>query len=376
MRGGFGIDLRSLPERRRRRKRRDQPALRLQSDADQRIPPGHRAGRRRRARAAGGVRASIRTRSGRPSTATASACSARSGKATVVDVAYVGSQSRHNRAASTSTSVPYGTTFTAAAQDPTKTNGVVPAVEPGLPAAYAAAGLSFSGANRAGGRLPPPVSGLQRHHLLHVRRRDLVQLAAGVPAAPLLEGSDLRRLLHVVASDHHGLRRGDVHQHLRPAKLTTAAWRRSIARIPRGQLRVEPAAGRQAARRRRCSPAACSTTGRCPASRGWRRETRPSSRWSSPARTPATACSGPTPPATAAGQQPRFYVNGDPQSAPNAINTAAFAAPGDRRQGAVPALRTCAIPASRITICRSSRTSRSAAAASVICSCGSRRSTS
>jgi hypothetical protein len=67
--------------------------------------------------------------------------------ATVVDIAYVGSQSRHNTRRVNLNAIPYGTTFTAAAQDPTKTNGVVPAVEPGLPAAHAAAGLSFSGAN-------------------------------------------------------------------------------------------------------------------------------------------------------------------------------------------------------------------------------------
>jgi hypothetical protein len=68
-------------------------------------------------------------------------------KGTVLDVAYVGSQSRHNPRRVNLNVVPYGTTFTAAAQDPTRTNGVVPGVEPNLPAAHAAAGLSYSGAN-------------------------------------------------------------------------------------------------------------------------------------------------------------------------------------------------------------------------------------
>ena len=68
-------------------------------------------------------------------------------KGMVVDVAYVGSQSRHNTRRVNLNVLPYGTTFTAAAQDPTKTGGVVPAVEPNLPAAYSTAGLSFSGAN-------------------------------------------------------------------------------------------------------------------------------------------------------------------------------------------------------------------------------------
>ena len=62
-------------------------------------------------------------------------------KGTVVDVAYVGSQSRHNTRRINLNVLPYGTTFTAAAQDPTRTAGVVPGVEPGLPPMYAAAGL-------------------------------------------------------------------------------------------------------------------------------------------------------------------------------------------------------------------------------------------
>jgi hypothetical protein len=67
-------------------------------------------------------------------------------KDTVIDVAYVGSQSRHLPRTSNLNSIPYGTTFTAAAQDPTRyANGVIPATEPGLPAAHQAAGLSFSG---------------------------------------------------------------------------------------------------------------------------------------------------------------------------------------------------------------------------------------
>ena len=38
----------------------------------------------------------------------------------------------------------------------------------------------------------------------------------------------------------------------------------------------------------------------------------------------------------ASGQQPRFYVNGDPQSDPNAINTAAFTVPGINDRGPYP----------------------------------------
>lgn len=65
---------------------------------------------------------------------------------TVVDVSFVGSQSRHLPRRSNLNSIPYGTTFKASAQDPTRfAGGVIPASEPGLPSAHQAAGLSFSG---------------------------------------------------------------------------------------------------------------------------------------------------------------------------------------------------------------------------------------
>ena len=66
----------------------------------------------------------------------------------VVDVSYVGSLGRNLQQVINLNAVPYGATFKASSQDPTKyTNGVVPAVQPGLPAAYANAGLSFNGVN-------------------------------------------------------------------------------------------------------------------------------------------------------------------------------------------------------------------------------------
>jgi hypothetical protein len=65
-----------------------------------------------------------------------------------VDVSFVGSQSRHLRRRSNLNAIPYGLTFKASAQDPTKfAGGVIPATEPGLPTAYSGAKLSFSGAN-------------------------------------------------------------------------------------------------------------------------------------------------------------------------------------------------------------------------------------
>lgn len=63
-----------------------------------------------------------------------------------LDVAYVGTTGRHLVTARDINTIPYGTTFTRAAQNPANfPGGVVPAVEPNLPPEYAAAGYSFSG---------------------------------------------------------------------------------------------------------------------------------------------------------------------------------------------------------------------------------------
>jgi hypothetical protein len=63
-----------------------------------------------------------------------------------LDVAYVGTVNRHQVTARDINTIPYGTTFTKAAQDPAKFAGnVVPNVEPNLPPEYAAAGYAFSG---------------------------------------------------------------------------------------------------------------------------------------------------------------------------------------------------------------------------------------
>jgi hypothetical protein len=68
------------------------------------------------------------------------------GFSTTLDVAYVGTLSRHQVTARDINAVPFGTAFTAAAQNPANFTGdVVPSVEPFLPPEYAAAGLNFSG---------------------------------------------------------------------------------------------------------------------------------------------------------------------------------------------------------------------------------------
>ena len=70
------------------------------------------------------------------------------GLGVVVDVAYVGSLGRDLEQVINLNSVPYGATFKPGSQDPSKyANGAVPAVQPGLPAAYSNAGLAFDGVN-------------------------------------------------------------------------------------------------------------------------------------------------------------------------------------------------------------------------------------
>ncbi len=70
------------------------------------------------------------------------------GWGTTIDVAYVGTLSRHLVTARNINQIPYGTAFTRAAQDPSKyPGGVVPNQEPGLPKAYSDAGYSYSGNN-------------------------------------------------------------------------------------------------------------------------------------------------------------------------------------------------------------------------------------
>ncbi len=82
------------------------------------------------------------------------------GAGTVIDISYVGSKSRDLPRKTNLNTPPYGATFTAAAQDPTKfAGGVIPAAEPGLPALYSSAGLSFSGANVLGTDFLRPYQG-------------------------------------------------------------------------------------------------------------------------------------------------------------------------------------------------------------------------
>ena len=82
------------------------------------------------------------------------------GLGTVIDVSYVGSKSRDLPRKDNLNTPPYGITFKASSQDPTKfAGGVIPATEAGLPAIYSNAGVSFSGANILGTDFLRPYQG-------------------------------------------------------------------------------------------------------------------------------------------------------------------------------------------------------------------------
>lgn len=68
------------------------------------------------------------------------------GAGTTLDLSYVGTASRHLVRSYDINAIPYGYAFTKAAQDPANyAGGVVPDVQPNLPAEYAAAGFNFDG---------------------------------------------------------------------------------------------------------------------------------------------------------------------------------------------------------------------------------------
>jgi len=64
---------------------------------------------------------------------------------TTLDIAYVGTLGRHLVTSRNINAIPYGAAFLKQNQDPACFGGVVPDVEPGLPAMYSDAGFNFSG---------------------------------------------------------------------------------------------------------------------------------------------------------------------------------------------------------------------------------------
>jgi len=256
-------------------------------------------------------------------------------KGTVVDVAYVGSQSRHNTRRVNLNVLPYGTTFTAAAQDPTKTNGVVPAVEPNLPSVYSSAGLAFSGANALAIDFLRPYQGYSdiiyymfdgetSYNSLQasLQRRFSSSLTFGVSYT-------LSRAITTVSDD------GTFTNNLDPE-----SFDRGLAAFDRTHYFVANYVWNV--------PAGGKLLGGGVFARGlldnwtisgvsWIASGNPAelglviSGQDAGNRLLGTYTAG-----NGAGLQPRFFVNGDAQSAPNAINTTAFVAPQVGEKGPYP----------------------------------------
>jgi Carboxypeptidase regulatory-like domain/TonB-dependent Receptor Plug Domain len=256
-------------------------------------------------------------------------------KGTVVDVAYVGSQSRHNTRRVNLNVLPFGTTFTAAAQDPTKTNGVVPAVEAGLPSVYSAAGLSFSGANALAIDFLRPYQGYSdiiyymfdgetSYNSLQasLQRRFSKSLTFGVSYT-------LSRAITTISDDGTFTSNTDPEAFDRgPAAFDRTHYfvANYVWNVPKGSGLL---GGGLVARGLLDNWTVSGVS--------WIASGNPAelalviSGQDAGNRLLGTYTAG-----NGAGLQPRFYVNGDPQSAPNAINTAAFTAPGVGDKGPYP----------------------------------------
>ena len=117
-----------------------------------------------------------------------------------LDVSYVGSQSRHLLQRINLNAIPYGALYKRQNQDPTRfTGGVVPAVEPGLPAAYAAAGLSFTGNSLSHG-FAAALSGIRKYQSSRYGWQCELQLDAGLLGTSLCEETLRATQLHMEQS--------------------------------------------------------------------------------------------------------------------------------------------------------------------------------
>jgi hypothetical protein len=253
----------------------------------------------------------------------------------IVDVAYVGSQSRHNTRRVNLNMLPYGTTFTAAAQDPTKFNGAIPAVEPGLPSIYSAAGLSFSGANALPIDFLRPYQGYS----------DIIYyMTDGQTAYNSLQASLQRRFSNSLTFGiSYTLSRATTtvsDDGTFTSNYDPEAFDRGLATFDRTHYFVANYVWNV--------PGGSKLLGGGVFARGFLDNwTIAGISWiasGNPAELGLTISGqdagnrllGTYTAGNGAGLQPRFYVSGDPQSAPNAINIGAFIAPGVNDKGPYP----------------------------------------
>ena len=173
------------------------------------------------------------------------------GKGIVVDLAYVGTRSRHNPRQTDLNAIPYGTMFTRRGPEPGRLWRRGPRRR-----AQPAAGLPRRRAPLHGGQRPqsqpaPALPRIRRDALPQLRQQGRLQRAAGRPAATVLKELHLRPLLHALARAH-GLRRHHRRdESVRPRGLRLRAGQLRPDALLRRQLRLVRAQGQRAPRRRR-----------------------------------------------------------------------------------------------------------------------------
>jgi outer membrane receptor protein involved in Fe transport len=258
------------------------------------------------------------------------------GRGVILDVAYVGTQSRNNPRRANLNVLPYGTTFQASAQDPTRyATGTVPTLEPGLPAAYQSAGLPFSG------QFALPIDFLRPYqgysditYFYFDGRTSFNSLQASLQRRfskgfSLGASYTLSRATTTVSDD------GTFTNNANPEAFDSglATFDRThylvvnyVWNLPAGgKLLGNSAIARGLLDNWTLSGISWMTSGN-PAEL-----TLTISGQDAGNRLLGTYTAG-----NSSGQQPRFYVNGDAQSDPNAINTAAFTVPGLNDRGPYP----------------------------------------
>ncbi len=257
-------------------------------------------------------------------------------KDTVIDVAYVGNQSRHLPRRLNLNALSNGTTFTAAAQDRTRyANGVIPTTEPGLPAAHAAASLGFSGQFALAADFLRPYQGYSdiiynsfdansTYHSLQIslQRRFASNFTMGIAytlSKVMTTSSDDGTLTH--ATDPRGYEYSLANFDRTHYFVANYVWN-----LPRGSKLL----------------------GENPLTRAvfdnWTISGISSIGSGNPAELGLTIAGqdagnrilGAYSAGNLSGQQPRLLVNGSPQNAPNEINLAAFAVPGINDKGPYP----------------------------------------
>jgi hypothetical protein len=258
------------------------------------------------------------------------------GRGVTVDIAYVGTQSRHNPRRANLNVLPYGTTFLASAQDPTRfATGVVPAVEAGLPAVYQTAGVPFTGQFALPADFLRPYQGYgDITYYYFDGRTSFNSLQASVQrrfARGFSFGASytLSRATTTVSDDATFTNNGNPEAFdsgLATFDRTHYLVINYIWNLPAGgKLLGNGALAKGLLDNWTLSGISWMTSG-TPAELALTISGQDAGN-----RLLGTYTAG-----NAAGQQPRFYVNGDPQSDPNAINTAAFVVPGINDRGPYP----------------------------------------